>query len=136
MKIFISATQSIVLTKKRKHTKRFESHRLKIKLQNKSNLHFIKLCFFYYLLTQVLRDWHNLKSKYIKRYIKSLTGETINLHLWKPNLKIRKSTFTLIWNAPLENKSTGQWRRLVPLKCCPDCANIVKLNSKHFSNLK
>ena len=23
-----------------------------------------------------------------------------------------------------------------PLKRCPDCANNVKLNSKHFSNLK
>ena len=71
-----------------------------------------------------------------KRYIKSLTRDSIKLYQWISKLKIFKSPFKFTWNAPLQNKNTGQWRRSVSLKCCPDCINIVKLNSKHFSNLK
>ena len=36
------------LAEKRKNTERFEVHRLKVKLQNESNVNILRLCFFYY----------------------------------------------------------------------------------------
>ena len=72
----------------------------------------------------------------LKRYIKSLTEESIKLYRIL-NLKTCKSPFKFTWNAPLENENTAQWSRSVLLlKCCPHCSNIVTLNFKHFSNLK
>ena len=72
----------------------------------------------------------------LKRYIKSLTEESIKLYRIL-NLKTCKSPFKFTWNAPLENENTAQWgRSVLLLRCCPHCGNIVTLNFKHFSNLK
>ena len=53
--------------KEMKNTERFEAHRLKVKLQNESNVHILKLCFFYYSHShcKFKGSRHNLKSTYM-----------------------------------------------------------------------
>ena len=46
-----SLSRSFIQQRNEKNTDRFEAHRLKIKLQNESNVNILKLCFFYYLHT-------------------------------------------------------------------------------------
>ena len=69
----------------------------------------------------------------LKRYIKSLTGESIKLYLWISNLKICNSPFKFTWKLKCTLGKLKYWPVIisVSLKCCPDCASIVKLNSKH-----
>ena len=56
--------------RKRKNTKRFEVHRLKIKLQNESNVNILKLCFFHHSHTTVfveydLQPYFTMNKKWI-----------------------------------------------------------------------